>query len=107
MLDVKLEDLLKTPDDSDIGYFIEVDLKYPDNIKKKTKHFSFAPVIKKIIPDDFCYYLKEITPDTFTQTKKLICDRSDERNYLIHYRMLKFYVRYGMIVHEVHEIISF
>ena len=34
---VKLEDILKTPDDSDIGYFIEVDLTYPDNIKEKTK----------------------------------------------------------------------
>ena len=30
---VKLEDIINTPDDSDIGYFIEVDLKYPDNIK--------------------------------------------------------------------------
>ena len=29
---VKLEDILNTPDDSDIGYFIDVDLKYPDNI---------------------------------------------------------------------------
>ena len=35
--DVKLEDILNTPDDSDIGYFIEVNLKYPDNIKEKTK----------------------------------------------------------------------
>ena len=33
---VKLEDILNTPDDSDIGYFIEVDLKYPYNIKGKT-----------------------------------------------------------------------
>ena len=31
---VKLEEILSTPDDSDIGYFIEVDLKCPDNIKK-------------------------------------------------------------------------
>ena len=29
----KLEENLNTPDDSDIDYFIEVDLKYPDNIK--------------------------------------------------------------------------
>ena len=28
---VKLEDILNTRDDSDIGYFVEVDLKYPDN----------------------------------------------------------------------------
>ena len=51
--------------------------------------------------------MKEIIPDTYTQTKKLICDWSDKKNYLIHYRMLKFYVRHGMIVYKVHEIISF
>ena len=33
---VELEDILKTPDDSDIGYFVECDLKYPDNIKEVT-----------------------------------------------------------------------
>ena len=44
---VKLEDMLNTPDDSDIGYFIEVDLKNSDNIKEKTKHFPFAAVSKK------------------------------------------------------------
>ena len=37
---VKLEDILNTPDDSDIGYFVEADLIYPDNIKEKTKKFS-------------------------------------------------------------------
>ena len=46
---VKLEDILKTTDDSDIGYFIGVDLKYPDNIKEKTKNFPFARVKKKLI----------------------------------------------------------
>ena len=51
--------------------------------------------------------MKEIIPDTFTQTKKLICDWSDKKNYLIHNRTLKLYVRYGMIVDKVHEIISF
>ena len=49
--DIKLEEILNTTDDSDIGYFIEVDLKYPDNIKEKTKLFPFAPVNKKINPD--------------------------------------------------------
>ena len=35
---VELEDILNTPDDSDIGYFIEVDLKNLDNKKYKTKN---------------------------------------------------------------------
>ena len=38
---VKLEDTLNTTDDSDIGYFVEVDLTYPDNRKEKSKHFLF------------------------------------------------------------------
>ena len=51
--------------------------------------------------------MKEIKPDTYIQTKKLICGCSDKKNYLVHYRMLKFYVRHGMIVDKVHNIISF
>ena len=104
---VKLDDILCTPDDSDIGYFVEVDLIYPDNIKGKTKYLPFAPVNKKINPDNYNDYMKKIKPDTYIQTSKLICDWSDKKNYLVHYRVLKFYVRHGMIVDKVHEIISF
>ena len=104
---VRLEDILNTSDDSDIGYFIEVDLKYPDNIKEKTKYFPFAPDNKKMDPDDFSDFMKKIKPDAYTQTKKLICDWSDKKNYLVHYRMLKFYVRHGMVIDKVHEIKSF
>ena len=44
---VEIEDILKTSDDSDIAYFVEVDIKYPDNIKEKTKNFPFLLRIKK------------------------------------------------------------
>ena len=104
---VELEDVLNTPDDSDTGYFVEADLIYSDNIKEKTKNFPFAPVNKKNNPDNFNDYVKEIKPDTYIPTSKLICDWSDKKNYLIHYRMLKFYIRHGMIVGKVHDIISF
>ena len=106
-INIKLEDILNTPDDSDIGYFIEIDLKNPDKIKEKTKNLPFAPVNKKIKPDDFSDYMKEIKPDTYIQTKNLICDWSDKKNYLVHYRMLKFYLKHGMIVEKVHSILSF
>ena len=51
--------------------------------------------------------MKSIKPENYTKSNKLICDWSDKKNYLIHYRMLKFYVRHGMIVEKIHEIISF
>ena len=51
--------------------------------------------------------MKEIKPDNYTSTRKMICDWPDKKNYLIHYRMLKFYIRHGIIIDEVHNIISF
>ena len=51
--------------------------------------------------------MKKIKPDAYTQTKKSICDWSDKKNYLVHYRIFKFYVRHGMEVEKVHSVISF
>ena len=48
---VKLEEILNNPDDSDIGYFVEVHIKNPDEMKPKTKNVSYCPV-KKISPKD-------------------------------------------------------
>ena len=104
---VKLEDKLNTLDNSDIGYFIEVDLRYPENIKEKTKKFPPAPENKNIHKDKYNDYMKTVRPKNFTKAKKLICDWSDKKNYLINYRMLKNYVKHGMEVEKVHSIISF
>ena len=46
---VKLEDNLPTPVDSDIGYLLEVDSKYPEERKDKTKNFPFYPGIKLVL----------------------------------------------------------
>ena len=106
-INVKLEDILNTDGDSDIGYFVEVDLKYPDNIKEKTEYFPFAPENEKINPDDFNDYLNKIKPKNYKSHIKLLCDWIDKKKYLIHYRMLQFCVRHGMVVEKNHEKISF
>ena len=36
----------------------------------------------------------------------MVCDWIDNKNYLIHYRLLEFYIRHGIVVEKVHEIIS-
>ena len=51
--------------------------------------------------------MNKIKPKKYTKFKTLICDWTDKKKYLIHCRMLKFYVRHGMIVGKFHEIISF
>ena len=48
---VKLEDILNTPDDSDIRYFIEIDITYPDNMKKRKQNiFHLLLWIKILFP---------------------------------------------------------
>ena len=44
-----LEEILNTPDDNEIGYFLEINLKYSDDVKQKTKYFPFCPENKKKI----------------------------------------------------------
>ena len=39
---VELEDTLNTPRAWDIGFFVEIDLKYPNDIKEKQKN-PFLP----------------------------------------------------------------
>ena len=104
---VKLDDILNTPDDTDISFFIEVKFRNPDNIKYKTKKFSVAPENKKNNLGDFNDFLKKIKPDTYTQTKNIMCDWSNKKKYLIQYRMSKFYVRHGMKCKKVHNVFSF
>ena len=102
-----LEGILNTPDDNDISCFLEVDFEYPHNIRQKTKHFPFCPENKYISKNDFGPYMKSITPENYVSQKKLICDWTDKRNYLIHYRLLKFYFWHGMKIKQVHRVKSF
>ena len=80
---------------------------YRDNIKDKTKHVPFSPEKKRNNPDKFITYMSKNKPITYSQTKRIICDLSDKKACLINYRMLKFYVRHGMVFNTVCEIISF
>ena len=104
---IDIETILSTPDDSEIGYFVEVDLKYPDEIKDKTKIFPFCPENKFSPIDNFTDYMDLNKPESYVKCKKLICDWTDKQKYLVHYRLLKFYVKHGMEITKVHEVISF
>ena len=47
------------------------------------------------------------TNETLLRKKNLFCFWTDIKNNLIQYRILKFYVRHGLVVEKTHEIISF
>ena len=57
-----LEEVLNTPDDNDIGSFVDVDLRYPNNIKEKTKNVPFCPEKKIKVKDKYNVFMKKIKP---------------------------------------------
>ena len=103
----KLEEIWNSPDDSVFGYFIEVDLKYSDSIEEKAKKFPFCPENKSFLNKKYNDFMEKIKPKKCAKAKKLKSDFTDKKNYLIQYRMLKFYARHGMIVDKTHGKFSF
>ena len=74
----KVGKILGTLDDSDTGNFIEVDLRYPDNTKEKTKNLLFAPENEIIPKDMYNDHMKKIQPKNYTKSEKLLCDWTDK-----------------------------
>ena len=91
----KLRNNLNTPDDSGIDISFEVDFKYYDNIKQKTFKFPFCRENKFSPQDKFTSHMNKIKPNNYTKIKKKVYSWTDKKNYLIQYRLLNFYVRYG------------
>ena len=77
-------------EDSDIGYFLEVDVDYPKKLFNLHKDLTFLPERKKV-----------------EKVKKLICSKEDKEKYVIHIRALKQALNHGLKLKQVHRVIQF
>ena len=84
------ENLLKTPDDSDIGLFLECDLLHPIIRKGKAKNFSFCPECKVIPQDKFSDIMNKTKTSFYKPQKIIICGQIDNKNYLFLNRLFEF-----------------
>ena len=95
LIDKIKEDILNTPDDCAYGYFIECDSEYPAEIKEKTENFPLCPYQTKADPDLFSSYMNSVKQPNYKPTEKRMCDQKNKYNYMMHYRMFKFYTNLG------------
>ena len=85
------EEFIKNCDeDSDKGYILEVDVKYPKKLHDLHSNLPFLPKRMKI---DKC--------------KKLVCNLRNKKKYVVHIRSLKHALNHGLKLKKIHRIIEF
>ena len=90
------------------GCIIECDLEYPNNCKFKTMKYPLAPEKMKINENDLSDYQINLLGDKpLGKEEKLLLTFYDKKKYVIHYSILKEYIKLGMKVNKVHRTISF
>ena len=77
-------------EDSDVGYFLEVDIEYPKQLWGLHKDLPFLPERKK-----------------FGKVEKLVCSVEDKEKYVIHIRVLKQALNHRLVLKDVHRVIKF
>ena len=85
------ESFIKNYDENtDIGYFFEVDLEYPKRLLNLHKDLPFLPEKKKV-----------------EKVERLICSIEDKEKYVIHIRALKQALNHWLKIKKVHRVIQF
>ena len=85
-------------DKSSIGYFLEVDLEYLDELHELLNDFSLAPEKLAVSDDVFSKYCKKIADKYELKTgnvKKLILNLGSKTNYVVYCRNLQLYLSLG------------
>ena len=82
-------------------FFYEVNLKYPEDLRMKTKYFSFCP--ENIKPEKLSKYQETYKEKNYTPTKILMLNQNDKEKYIIEGKMLDWYLDHGIILTKVHK----
>ena len=102
--------MLNTPDNSDIGYILEVDMEYPEELHDLHSDYPLAPEKRKISVSQMSPHLREIVEKQnlkVGKVEKLLGTFYDKKNYIIHYRNFKLYISLGMKVKAIHQVLQF
>ena len=107
--DVTLEDILNTDDNNDVGYTVEVDLHFPEEIHDKLKEYPVRPENTNVKEECLSDYQKQLLKELKMKNSK--CDKliphlHDHNNYVFHHRNLKCVKELGVEI-KLNKVISF
>ena len=103
-------DVMSISEKNPIGYFLDVDLKYPDELHELHNDYPIAPEKIAVSSDMLSNYCKKIA-DKYEikvgDVKKLIPNLGNKTNYVVHYRNLQLYLSLGMKLIKIHRVLKF
>ena len=94
---------------SDTGYFLEVDLEYPDELHELHNDYPLAPE-KLAVTNMFSKYCKKIADKYYIKVgdvEKLIPNLRNKTKHVHHYRNLQLYLFLGMKLIKIHRMLKF
>ena len=103
-------DLDSFPDNSLIGYILEVDLEYSTFLHDLHNDYPLCPEKIEVSYNMLPKYCKDIADRYGIKVgvvKKLIPSLGDKVEYVVHCRNLKYYLSLGMKLVKIHRILSF
>ena len=89
---------------------MEVDLDYPEHLHEDHSGFPMAPEkikTKEELLSPYCLEIKKEYNIKVGIVNKLIPNLMSKKNYVVHYRNLKYYLLNGLILKKVHKILEF
>ena len=108
--EIKVFDLDSIPDNSLIGYILEVDLEYPTFLHDLHNNYPLCPEKIEVSYDVLSKYCKDVADRYVIKVgvvKKLIPSLGDKVEYVVHYRNLKYYLSLGMKLVTIHRMLGF
>ena len=95
---------------SRIGYILQVDLEYPDELRILHNDHPLAPE-KLTIPydmlSDYCKKIADKYGIEVGDVKRIITNLGNKTNYVVHYRNLHLYLSLGMKLTKIHKALKF
>ena len=92
-------DVMSFSKESKIGFILEVDLEYPDELHESHNYYPLAPEILAIPYEmllDYCKKLADKYRIKVGNVKALIPNLGNKTNYVLYYRDLQWYLSLGM-----------
>ena len=95
---------------SPIGYILEADLEYPDELHALHNDYQLVPenlAISYDMQSDYCKKSADKYEIKFGDVKKSIPNLGNKTNYVLHYRNLQLCLSLGMRLTKIHRVLKF